>query len=270
MIIIGEKVNATRKSIARAIMSRDKSNLKEQIEAQDTAGAHYIDVNVGTGSGDENKEVEDMKWLLDLTLETTEKKISIDSPNPLVIQKAVEHLDGRRPFLINSIKHDEKLFEALFPVIAPNGMPFIALAMDEKGIPEDAEARSAVCLKIYEAAKKAGIKEENIFFDPLVMPVSADWTYGRVALDTLQIVKNAVPGAKTSMGISNISFGLKKRVWINEAFLIAALSRGLDAAICDPTKESTRRAVLLGEMIAGRDKFCRRYSRALRRGDFEK
>ncbi|MBN1273781.1 MAG: dihydropteroate synthase [Candidatus Aminicenantes bacterium] len=270
MIIIGEKINATRKSIAKAILSRDEDEIKRQIEAQDAAGASYIDLNAGTGSGDEDKEVEDMKWLLDLALKTTEKNVCIDSANPLIIRKAVEHLDDRRPFLVNSIKYDEKIFDVLFPIITQKKMPFIALAMDEEGIPKDAEARAEVCLKIYEAAKKAGIVEENIFFDTLVMPVSADWGYGCIALDALEIVKKAVPAAKTSMGVSNISFGLKKRFWVNEAFIIAALSRGLDAAICDPTKESTRRAILLGELIAGKDKYCRRYSRALRQGVFDK
>jgi len=270
MIIIGEKINATRKSVKKAILSRDSEMICKQIKSQDEAGAHYIDLNAGTGEGDEAKELQDMLWLIDLALETTEKKLSIDSPNPNIIRGAIEHLDGRRPYLINSIKNEESLQKALLPVIAQQKMSFIALAMDEEGIPDSAEKRLSVCMKIYEAAKKEGMEDGNIFFDSLVMPLSSNCIYGRIALEALQMIKNEVPDGKTSLGVSNISFGLPKRVWVNEAFIIAALTRGLDAAICDPTRESIRRAILLGELTAGKDRFCRRYTRALRRGDFDK
>jgi 5-methyltetrahydrofolate--homocysteine methyltransferase len=270
MIIIGEKINATRKSISKAILSKDSSAIKQQIENQDKSGAHYIDLNVGTGVGDENKEIEDMCWLIDLALETTEKNLSIDSPNPQIVQKAVEYLDGRRPFLINSVKNDKKIMDLLLPLAGRHKAPFIALAMDAEGIPEDAEKRSQICAKIYEQAQKAGIEDKNILFDPLVIPISANHNNGRTALDTLQILKTKFPEALTSMGVSNISYGLVKRSWINEAFMIAAITRGLDAAICDPTRPSIRRAISLGLMIAGKDKYCRRYTRGVRRGDFEK
>ncbi len=268
MIIIGERINATRKSIKKAVLSRDSAEIKKQIRSQDEAGSHYIDLNAGTGEGDETKETQDMFWLIDIALDTTEKNLSIDSPNPRVLEKTILYLDGRRPYLINSIKNDKKLQKVLFPLLSEQSMPFIALAIDEEGIPETADKRVDVCMRIYEEAKKEGIKDEQIFFDSLVMPVSSNNTYGRVALDALEAVKTKVPAAKTSLGISNISFGLPKRAWVNEAFLISGLSRGLDAAICDPTRESIRRAILLGEIMAGKDKFCRRYTRALRRGDF--
>lgn len=270
MIIIGEKINATRKSIAKAILAKDSISIKQQIENQDKAGAHYIDLNAGTGSGDEKQESDDMLWLIDLALETSEKNLSIDSANPAIVKKAVSHLDGRRPFLINSAKHDDEVLDVLLPLTAENDAQLIALAMDTKGIPEEAEERTQVCLKTYEKAKKAGIKLENIYFDPLVLPLSANQNHGKIVLDTLQRIKSEIPGAKTSMGVSNISYGLIKRFWINEAFMIAAITRGLDAAICDPTRPSIRKAISLGRLIAGKDKYCRRYTRGVRKGDFEK
>jgi 5-methyltetrahydrofolate--homocysteine methyltransferase len=270
MIIIGEKINATRQSIAKAILSKDSPTIKQQIENQDKAGAHYIDLNAGTGSGDEKQEMDDMFWLIDLALETTEKNLSIDSANPAIVKKAAEHLGGRRPFLINSAKHDEQVLDVLLPLTAENEAQLIALAMDTEGIPEGAEERTQVCLKTYEKAIKAGIKLENIYFDPLVLPLSANQNHGKIVLDTLQRIKSEIPGAKTSMGVSNISYGLIKRFWINEAFMVAAITRGLDAAICDPTKPSIRKAISLGRLIAGKDKYCRRYTRGVRKGDFEK
>ena len=270
MIIIGEKINATRKSIAKAIISKDSSLIKQQIEDQDKAGAHYIDLNAGTGAGDEKQEIDDMIWLIGLALETTEKKLSIDSANPKIVKKAVEYLDGRRPFLINSAKYDDEVLDILLPLTAANNAQLIALAMDKDGIPEDAGQRTQVCLKTHEKAKKAGVELENIFFDPLVLPISANQDHGKIALDTLQQIKEEIPDARTSMGVSNISFGLIKRYWINEAFMVAAITRGLDAAICDPTRPSIRKAISLGRLIAGKDKYCRRYTRGVRKGDFEK
>jgi cobalamin-dependent methionine synthase I len=270
MIIIGEKINATRESIAKAILSKEHASIKQQITNQDIAGAHYIDLNAGLGSGDEKQEIDDMIWLIDLALETTEKKLSIDSANPEIIRRAVTYLDGRRPFLINSAKYDIKVLDVLLPLAAENGAQLIALAMDGDGIPEEAEIRTQVCLKTYEKAQKAGVELEKIFFDPLVLPLSADQNHGKIALDTLQLIKQELPEAKTSMGISNISYGLVKRFWINEAFMIAAITRGLDAAICDPTSPGIRKAISLGRLIAGKDKYCRHYTRGVRKGDFEK
>ncbi|MBS3819286.1 dihydropteroate synthase [bacterium] len=268
MIIIGEKINASRKSISRAIINRDEDTIKQQIEAQDKAGAVYIDLNAGTGSGDEQKEIEHMCWLIDLALETTEKKFSIDSANPTIIQKGVEHLNGRRDFLVNSVKNDKKILDAVFPVIQENSMPVICLAMGTEGIPKDAEERTQVCKEIYEHAMKAGVKEENLLFDPLVIPLSANTSYEKIALATLRKIKEELPNSKTSMGISNVSIGLPKRTRINEALLTAAITHGLDAAICDPTKDGVRKAILLGKLIAGRDKYCRSYTRAVRKGEF--
>lgn len=270
MIIIGEKINATRKRIAEAILSRDREAIKEQIENQDNAGAHYIDLNAGTGSGDEQQEIDDMCWLIDIALETTEKALSIDSANPKIIQKAVDYLHNRRPWLINSVKNEKHILEQLLPLAAQYKASIIALAMDAEGIPETVEQRLEVCRSIYEQADKVGVLKENIFFDPLVIPLSSNRTYGSVTLETLRTIKIEFPDSKTTMGISNVSFGLLKRARINEAFLIAAIVNGLDSAICDPTKEGIRKSILLGELIAGKDKYCRRYNRAVRKGDFDK
>ena len=270
MIIIGERINATRKSIAEAIQTHNTATIKKQIESQDQKGAHYIDLNAGTGTADENQEIEDMCWLIDLALETTSKKISIDSANPVIIKKAVEHLDNRRSFLINSVKHDPHILDSLFLLAAHNDAPVICLAMGNEGIPEKAAERVQVCQRICEQADKNGLKTENLFFDPLVMPLSSNHLHGKITLDTLQGIKKAIPDANTTMGVSNVSYGLSKRVWVNEAFMIAAITLGLDAAICDPTRASIRRSIALGRMIAGKDRFCRKYTRGVRKGEFEK
>ena len=146
----------------------------------------------------------------------------------------------------------------------------IALAMDGDGIPEDAETRIDICRGICETAEGAGVPVDRLFFDPLVMPVSSNYAHGKLALDTLRGIKHACPGAKTTMGASNISYGLLKRSRVNAAFLIAAIACGLDSALCDPTEEHIHKAVLLGRLITGQDRHCRGFTRAVRRGEFDR
>ena len=123
-----------------------------------------------------------------------------------------------------------------------------------------------MCRAIFDAAEKVGLSADQLYFDPLIMPLSANYAHGMIALETLQKIKQTFSNAKTTAGLSNISFGLPERSMINEAFLIAALAHGLDSAICDPTNEGIRRGVLLGELVSGKDRYCRRYTRALRQG----
>ena len=113
------------------------------------------------------------------------------------------------------------------------------------------------------------MRADKLFFDPLVMPLSASYAHGQVVLDTVKQLKAEFPDAKVTLGASNVSFGLPHRKRINSAFLIAAIACGLDSAICDPTDGEVREAVLLGELVVGKDRHCRRFSRAVRKGQFE-
>jgi 5-methyltetrahydrofolate corrinoid/iron sulfur protein methyltransferase len=269
MIVIGERVNATRKAVREAIHAHDATAIAEEIRKQDAEGAHYIDLNAGTGSGDIEREAADLCWLVDVALETTEKKFSIDTACPAALEKAVAHLDGRRKWMLNSVKLSDEILDAALPLAAEGDTPVVALAMDTEGIPAESERRIAISREIAERAAKHGIGTERLFFDPLVFPVSADITQGRVTLDTLRGIKSALPKARTTMGATNFSHGLAKRAEINRAFLIACIANGLDSAICDPTRPSIKRALLLGQLIMGHDRHCRRYSRAVRQGVFD-
>lgn len=269
MIIIGEKINATRKSVAKAIIERDKEAIKEQIIEQDKAGAHYIDLNAGVGRGSDDKELEDMKWLIDIALNTTQKKLSIDSSNPFVIKKAAEYVHGKREWMLNSIKDDPHITDEFMPIVKEYNIPVIALAMNASGIPEEAEERLTICKHLCQVAGKFGVNTEQLYFDPLVLPLSTKHTHSKTALTTLTMIKTQIPRAKTTMGASNVSYGLPNRKEINKAFLIAAQSHGLDSAICDPTITSIKHALILGKLISGEDKFCRYYTRSERNGVFE-
>lgn len=270
MIIIGERVNATRKRIRTAIEQKDAAAIKDEIVIQDTAGADYLDLNAGTGSGDLQQEKDDLCWLIDLALECTDKKLVLDAASPQVLQHAAQHLDGRRPWMLNSITGElgsESL--AIIELASRYQVPLIALAMDKGGIPPAADKRLAICEAILGEGEKRGLAAELIYFDPLVIPLSTAGNQALVTFQTIRRIGELFPGAQTTMGLSNISHGLKKRYLINGSFLTTAICCGLSSAICDPTQKSMQRAVIMGNLLAGRDKFCRKYSRAVRTGLFE-
>ncbi len=270
MIIIAERVNATRRAIRDAIGKHDESVIREEITSQDAAGGNYIDLNAGTGSGDLDQEANDLCWLIDIALECTQKKLCLDSAGIEALERAAEHLGSRRDWMLNSVnaESEERLQRGL-NLVAKHEVPVIALAMDKDGIPTTAQRRLSICEHIRSRAQAAGIPDEKIFFDPLVLPISADVAQGNVTFDTLRGIKEKFPKVKTTMGLSNASHGLKKRILINSAFLMLAIGNGLDSAICDPGKPEIKRAILLSELLTGRDKHCRRFTRALRSGTFE-
>ena len=269
MIIIGEKVNASRKVIRQAIGARTQQVIERVVRAQDEAGAHYIDLNAGTGTGDSEQEAADLEWLVDIALSCTEKKLALDASDPRVLQRAAAHLAGRRPWLLNSISAEAAKLDRLVPLAAEHDVPVIALAMGDSGVPSDVDGRIAACDRILEATAAAGIATERVYIDPLSMPISAGISHGQVTLETLRRIHERVADAKTTVGLSNVSFGLPRRSLVNATFLVAALTHGLDSAICDPTDPEVRKAIVLGELVAGRDRHCRRYARELRKGTLE-
>ncbi len=270
MIIIGERVNATRKRIRDAIQQKDTETIKDEIGMQDSAGAHYIDLNAGTGSGEIQQEKDDLCWLIDIALKCTEKNLVLDSASPEILKHAAAHLNNRRPWMLNSIKGDlSNQSMEIIELASKHQVPLIALAMDKDGIPPESGKRLAICEAILGEVEKRGLPEKLIFFDPLVIPISTDTNQALVTFQTIQRINELFPQAKTTMGLSNLSHGLKKRFLLNGAFLTTAICFGLSSAICDPVQKSIQKSVVMGNLLAGKDKFCRKYSRAIRQGLFD-
>jgi 5-methyltetrahydrofolate--homocysteine methyltransferase len=179
------------------------------------------------------------------------------------LEAGISALD-HRPALINSTKAEPEILEPVVGLAARFGSPLVGLAMDETGIPVTVEGRIEACRKIVAACEQHGVSLENIFFDPLVLPVSTDVKQGRVTLETISRIKQEFPAAKTIMGLSNISFGLPARGRLNAAFLHMAVLAGLDAAIADPLNSELMAAVKVAEVLVGKDRHCRKYTRAFR------
>ncbi len=264
MIIIGEKINATLNAVKTIILNRDTKSLLDLTQKQAAAGADYIDVNVGTGVGSREDEIQSIIWAVESIQGQITTPLCIDSADPKVIATGLEILNGK-PSMINSAKAEKHNLETVVPLVAEHDSFLVALAMDEDGIANTVDGRLRSCEKILDACETYGVAIENVFIDPLVMPISTDINSGLVTLETISAIKKSFPGAKTVTGLSNVSYGLPRRSRLNIAFLHMCIFAGLDAAIVDPLDEELMAAVKTGEVLAGRDRHCRRYMRAFRK-----
>jgi 5-methyltetrahydrofolate--homocysteine methyltransferase len=262
MIMVGELINGSRRSIAAAIARRDAEVILETARRQAEAGAHFLDVNAGTGP---EKETEDLVWLVEIISSELETPLCIDSPNPTAMKTALERA-GDRGAMINSITAETGRLDSFLPLVGSDGPRIIALCMDDEGIPGDAQGRCRVAARLVEQLTGRGVSVENIYLDPLVTPVSVDGGAGRTTLETLAAIKKNLPGARTICGLSNISFGLPRRRLLNRNFLSLMLAAGLDAAILDPTDTDLMADLLATRALLGEDEHCLSYITASRNG----
>jgi 5-methyltetrahydrofolate corrinoid/iron sulfur protein methyltransferase len=264
LILIGEKINGTRKSVQKAILERDASAICMLVKEQAEAGADYLDVNAGTGP---EREQEDMLWLLELVQkEAPDVSICIDSSSSETLRAALEHVE-KTP-MVNSINADARRLENFIPLISQRKCPVIALALDESksGMPKSNAERMDNLKRIFNATRNAGIPDENVFVDPLIMAVATD---NKAALEVLECIRNIhaeYPNAHITGGLSNISFGLPERSLVNHTFLTLAMREGMDSAVCNPANHSLIGAVKTTEMLLGKDRFCRNYTKAAKNG----
>jgi 5-methyltetrahydrofolate corrinoid/iron sulfur protein methyltransferase len=265
MIIIGEKINATLKRAREIIVNRDAASLLALAKEQADGGANFIDVNVGTGEGTREDELSAMRW----AVETIQKEVSvplcIDSADPAVLDAGLS-VAATRPCLINSTKGTASSLEAIVPLAKKYDTLLVGLAMDETGIPKTVEGRVKACEAIAAACEKHGVPVANLFFDPLVVPVSTDGGQGVCTLETLREIKRKFPQAKTTMGLSNISFGLPLRPRVNQAFMHMAVAAGLDSALMNPMDTQMIAAIRTAEALTNRDRHCRQFIRAVKNG----
>lgn len=266
MLVIAEKINATRKSVAKAMAERDAAFVKNLIHVQDAAGCDYLDLNVGRGGIDSRQAMDDMRWLLDLALDATETPFCVDSSDPKVMNAAAEHLSGRRKWLLNSVNAERESLEKMLPIAAGHKVPLIALAMGGTAVPKEPVARMEACETIYQKAIDLQIPPDQIYFDPLVLPAGADASAPDVAVKTIALIKERFPESKTSVGLSNVSYGLPVRSLVNQAFAVVCVFAGADMAIVDPTDRQMRRIILAAEALSGKDEFCMAYLQAYRQG----
>ena len=265
MLVIGECINASIQSVAQAIGTRDREFIQNLAKVQADAGADFIDVNVGAGDSSQSKQIETIEWVIEAVQEITDKPLTIDSDLHVIIEAALGKYKGET-IMINSVTAEPERLETIGSLAAKSKARLVALAMGAEGIPESVELRLKACETIITRLTSMGMTAEQIYFDPLVLPISVDPKQGMVTLQTIKQIKERYPSANTAMGLSNISFGLPSRKVVNRAFLLMAASSGLDAAILDPRDEKMMSQVKIGDMLTGKDALCKGYIKAYRQG----
>ena len=266
MLVIGENINASNKSVAEAIAKRDEEFLVNLAKAQALSGADFIDVNAGGGYGSLREATAAIKWLVGIIQAAVEQPLAIDSDAPEIIKAALEEYHGEK-LIINSVTAEPTRLESIGPLVAERQAWVVALAMGTDGIPARVEERLAACERIMAYLAGLGVKSEQVLFDPLVLPIAVDTHQGLVTLKTIEQIKSRYPDARIVMGLSNISYGLPRRKLVNRAFLLMAAYAGLDAVIVDPLDNKAMSLIKVADMLVGKDPSCRAYLRAHRRGD---
>lgn len=253
-ILIGERINPTgKKRLKTALKENDIAYLLNEGIRQQSCGAHILDVNVGLPEIDEPEMLEkvvcELQTVVDLPLQ-------IDTSDPIAMERALRRYNGKA--LINSVNGKEESMKAIFPLMKKYGGTAVALTLDENGIPATAEGRVEIAKKIIRTAEEYGIDKKDLIFDTLAMAVSADSNAACATIDSLSVIRNEM-GIHTSLGVSNISFGLPKREIVTASFFTSALEKGLSAAIMNPFSAEMMKAYHSFRVLHGYDDNCTGY-----------
>lgn len=261
MLVVGERINTSRKPIAELVARRDTEAVVREAALQREAGADYVDVNAGTFL---TEEPEMLRWLVTTIQEAVSTPMCIDSPNPVAVRSALQVHRGRA--LLNSITGEKSRYEQLLPLVREYGCGVVALCLDDAGMPASAQDAVDKGTRLVESLLEAGVPAGDIYVDPLVRPVSTDSCAGVAVVEAIRVIKERYPGVHTICGLSNVSFGLPQRRLLNQAFLVATMTAGLDAVILDPLDARLMALLRAAEAVLGRDGYCARYLRAFREG----
>ncbi len=253
-ILIGERINPTgKKRFKQALVENDIDYILKEGISQAEKGVSILDVNVGL------PEIDEAKMLCDAVSElqaVTDLPLQIDTSNITAMEKALRLYNGKA--MINSVNGKKESMDSVFTLARKYGGVIVALTLDENGIPEKAEDRVKIAEKILLEAQKYGISKKDIVFDPLALTISADNNAAKETLKAVNLIKNKL-GCHTSLGVSNISFGLPSRDYINSTFFALALENGLSAAIMNPYSAEMLKAYYSFCALKGLDQNCQNY-----------
>ncbi len=256
-VLIGERINPTgKKKLKEALRSRDLSYILGEAIKEEEAGCHVLDVNVGL------PEIDEPEMLTTVVQElqaVTALPLQLDTSDPAAMEKAMRIYNGIP--MVNSVNGKEEVMKAIFPLVKKYGGFVVCLTLDENGIPDTAEARVKIAEKIVERAFSYGIDRSSLIFDPLAMAVSSDYNAARVTLDAIKMISERLK-CYTSLGVSNVSFGLPSREVITSIFFTMAMESGLSAAIMNPFAGDMMKAWYSFMALSGKDQGCMKYIEA--------
>jgi 5-methyltetrahydrofolate--homocysteine methyltransferase len=260
-VVIGERINPSgRDRLAASLAGDDMSLIQMEAMAQVEAGAQVIDVNVSAVGIDEARV---LPMAVEALAEVVEVPLCVDSTDVRALRKALERCPGRP--LVNSVTGEKACLESVLPLVADRRCPVIGLCMDERGIPKDATQRLEVAERIINAVERFGIAPEDVIIDPLSTAVGADQEAAVATLEAVSVISSTL-GVNTTLGGSNVSFGLPDRSLVNRTFLAMAILAGLTSALLDPLDVEMRKTVAACELLMGRDEFAMDFLKHWRAG----
>jgi 5-methyltetrahydrofolate--homocysteine methyltransferase len=263
VIIIGEKINGSIPSVAKAIAAKDGDSIRRLAEKQSQAGAAFIDVCASVPG---EAEMEVLAWLIGLVQEVSDVPISIDSPNAKHCAQAIPLC--KKPGLINSVSGEGDKIQQVFPVIADTPWQCIALLCDDSGIPKTAEKRLAVFEKLMQQAAAYKIAPNRLYIDPLVEMLCTAEEGIALVTQTIKTVRERYEDIHIIGAASNVSFNLPARKYVNQGFMVLAMHAGMDSAILDPLNKDIQGLIYATEALLGQDELCIAYIGAFREGRF--
>lgn len=253
-VLIGERINPTgKKRFKEALREGDINYILSEGISQQEKGVHILDVNVGLPEIDEDSmlvsSVKELQSVLDLPLQ-------LDTAKKSSMEKAMRIYNGKP--MVNSVNGKKEVMDEILPLVKKYGGVVVALTIDETGIPDTTEGRTAIAEKILKECERYDINKKDVVVDPLAMAVSSDDFSAKITLDSVKMIKEKL-GVKTSLGVSNVSFGLPSRETLNSYFLSLAFLNGLDCAIMNPFSDSMMGSYHTYMALMGKDKSCQKY-----------
>lgn len=259
MIIIGERINGMFKAVNQAIQDKDKAFIQDLALKQIAEGADMLDINVGTAAAEPQTA---MAWLVQSVREVTQVPLSIDNPNLHTMKAGLEACTGRK--MINSTIGSDEALDTFLGLAKEHNAMVVCLCIDDKGVPVDVDGRVEIAMRVLAKAMEYDVPLDDIYIDPIVLPVKADQTGpGKVLESIKQFTVLSDPAPHIVIGLSNLSQGSVDRKLINRAFLAMAIGAGLDAAILDPLDTELMDTLIAAEMLMNRtiysDSFLKAY-----------
>ncbi len=261
MIIIGELINGMYKDVGRAIVNKEADIIQHLAADQIRAGASALDVNTGPYS---KNPKDDMKWLVESIQAVTDVPLSLDSTKPDVIEEGLKLAKKRA--IINSTSADEDKMAKIFELAKRYNTQVIGLAMDKSGVPNSKEKRLELAATIVAKAMEYGISADDLYLDPVVLPVNVAQNQGLEVLESIREFRLLCdPAPQTTVGLSNVSQGTKARSLINRTFLTMAVANGLTSAILDPLDKDLMDALITAELVLNKNIYCDSFLKAYRK-----
>ena len=265
MIIIGEKINGAIPSIKQAIAERNEALIVERTIAQANAGAHFIDCAPSTAT---EIEYDTMVWLIGLMQNATSVPLCIDSPDASLLARILEEGHVNKPGMVNSVNEEGTKCETIFPLIAGTPWEVIGLTCDQDGIPSDPVKKVEIAKRIIDKADKFGVALKQLHIDPCVMALATQPSALEDFAYCIENIHAYAPEVKVTGAISNISFEMPARKYVNMNAMAYAMAAGLDSVIMDPCSQDMMGTVYACEALKMKDKGGRKYNRAYRKGLF--